>query len=219
MDRRLLIVLLVSIGAAMVVVGWVQQPNGYGSNLLLQLGTTLLLVAPLVWFERMLTRQLGEVRDELEDLQRRTHAIASTYEQARAEQESGASRTATLERQISQAREDGRRGEHGAAEVAKLFERGSDGERIAALGMMQGDHSLADVSAVVDGIAHSRSAFEQWHALKLAQQLWGTLGAGSRDLILAAVDVEMRPGGYLRPGTDRYALARTLKTNAMSARR
>jgi hypothetical protein len=214
MARRLLIGVLILIGGAMVVTGWVLGPDGYPSSLLLQLGSTLLLVAPLVYAERVISRQLGEVRDGLAELRRQTRTIATVYERTREEQASGAARTAELEAQISKAREGARTGNRSAAEVAALFKDGSDGERIAALGLMQGNHELADASAMVDGIARSRSAFEQWHALLLALELWDTLGEPSRTRILDAIGREMEPGGYIEPGTDRYGIARVIQSRA-----
>ena len=72
---------------------------------------------------------------------------------------------------------------------------------------MQANHALANVNVIVNGIEHSRSAFEQWHALVLARDVWDKLDEPGRAKVLRAIDVEMRPRGYLRPGTDRYGLA------------
>ena len=57
--------------------------------------------------------------------------------------------------------------------VRALFWDGDDGQRVSALGLMQGRIDLADVGAVVEAIADPRSAFEQYHGLKLAMALAG----------------------------------------------
>jgi hypothetical protein len=200
----------------MVGAGWLLEDEGYLSDLLLQLGSTALLVAPVVYVERLLSRQIGEVRDELEDLRRRVQRYASTYERIRETQQSGPSRTSHFERIIQEARDEGRDGSHSAEEVANLFKTGSDGERITALGMMQGNRALVDADAIVVGISDSRSAFEQAHALVLAREVWDLLPEDARDRIAAAIEVQMRPDGYIRRSTTRHAIARDLQDLARS---
>jgi hypothetical protein len=140
-SRIRLIVFLVFLGAAMVTVGWVLEEEGYVSDLFLQLGSAVLLIAPLVYVERLITRQIDQVRGELEDLRRQAEEVAVPYERVRSDQPSGSQRTATMEGQIDRAREDARTGKHSPEDVAALFASGSPGERIYALGLMQAKHS------------------------------------------------------------------------------
>ncbi|WP_433162991.1 hypothetical protein [Kribbella sp. CA-247076] len=209
-DRRLLVALSASAGAAMIAAGWLFEGAGYGSDLLLQLGSTFLLLAPVLWIERLLNRSIRDVQDQVDGLRRQIGPLAETYERTRQDRESGPRRTTLLEQVVSDAREKGRAGDHSADEVARLFKNGTDGERVAALGMMQGAHSLVNVDVIVNCIAHSRSAFEQWHALLVALDAWSTFSQDSRSRIIAAIERQTGPGGYIRPGTDRHGIARGL---------
>jgi hypothetical protein len=58
------------------------------------------------------------------------------------------------------------------SEVRELFRKGSPVLRVLTLGLMEGDPSLADISSLTSAISESRTANEQFHGLKLAQQLW-----------------------------------------------
>jgi hypothetical protein len=211
MIRIRLIASLVLAGGAMIAAGWVLEDQGYVSALLLQLGSTFLLIAPLVYVERHITRQLDDVRDELEDLRSQADAIATPYERLRADKASSRARTAEMERHIATARAAARRGGHGRRDVAALFSSGSDGERIYALGLMQGKHSLTSSDAIVDGILRSRSAFEQYQALLLAQRAWKSLRRRDQQRVLEAINLEMQSGGHIEQGSDRYELARAIQ--------
>jgi hypothetical protein len=52
------------------------------------------------------------------------------------------------------------------AEVRNAWERGEDGSRLFALGLMTGDPALVIADLLVEGIRGSRSAFEQYYALR-----------------------------------------------------
>jgi hypothetical protein len=201
---------LLLFGTALIAAGWILEETGYASDVLLQVGSTLLLVAPLLSIER----QLSRVTDELADLRKRTQGIALTYEQLRVDETSGPSRSAKMTRVIREARAEARHGGHSKNEVAELFAKGSSGERITALGLMQGDIALTSVDAIVDGIQRSRSAFEQYEALKLAVEAWDTLSETNRGRVIAAVERELGPGGYITDGTNRIGMARELQRRA-----
>jgi hypothetical protein len=46
----------------------------------LEIGAALLLVAPLVYVERLVERQIGELRDELQHLRQEAQSVAAPYE-------------------------------------------------------------------------------------------------------------------------------------------
>ena len=209
-----LIASIILLGAAMIAGGWVLEDEGYVSALLLQIGSTVLLIAPLIYVERTINRQIGGVRGELEALRRRAEAVAVPYERLRSEEPSSHMRTAVMERQMAQAREEATRGRHDPAEVAALFAAGSEGERIYALGLMQGSHSLLSVDAVVDVILRSRSAFEQYQGLLLAQRAWDSMTEEAQRHVLDAIDAQMEPGGRITAGSDRHEIARAIKLDA-----
>jgi hypothetical protein len=91
-DRRLaaLIAALVVAAIAMIVVGGkFGGPQGYISSVWLEIGAALLLVAPLVYLERLLGDQIEDVRDDLKQLRAEAQSVAIPYERARKERPSG----------------------------------------------------------------------------------------------------------------------------------
>ena len=212
--RPALAATMVFVGAALIFVGWLVEESGYPADLLLQLGSTALLVVPVLYIER----QLSQVRQKLVDLRTEMDSISREYERARETEEPGFSRTVTLQQKVDEARDQARRGRHTAAEVSKLFRSGQAGDRITALGMMQGNHKLVDAGAIVAAISDSHSAFEQFQALQLARIAWGELQPSEQDLVMSAVKMQMQPGGHIQQGTDRRRLAHQLQSLANSTR-
>ena len=86
-----------------------------------------------------------------------------------------------------------RQGELTPAEVTKLFAEGGGG-RIAALAVMRERPSPQRLSLAVDAVAHSRSAFEQWQALRAIEQMLPTLTADQLRQVVAVIE-EQRSGG------------------------
>src|SRR5260370_28686916 len=80
-----------------------------------------------------------------------------------------------------------RREKFEAREVRMLFAKGSLVMRVLALGMMQGDWSLADVSTITAAIADGRSRNEQYHGLQLAKLCWPRLSTSDRQEIHRAI--------------------------------
>jgi len=204
--------MIVLLGAAVIFTGWVFEDRGYFADLLLQLGSTALLIVPVLYIER----QLNQVRQNLTDLRAEMDFVSRGYERARETQEAGVSRTVALEKKVAEARDHSSRGRYTAAQVSELFRSGQDGERIAALGMMHGDHKLVDANAIVDAISNSRSAFEQFQALQLARNTWAELEPSHQGRIMSAVEKQMQSDGYIQPGTDRHKIARQLRSRSRS---
>ena len=96
-------------------------------------------------------------------------SIASEYSTIRATEESGWERTARMDDLVRQASPLAK----GASPTAvrQLFDSGDEGSRVVALGMMATDPALADIDAIQDAIRFSKSAFEQFHALRAAEAL------------------------------------------------
>lgn len=81
-----------------------------------------------------------------------------------------------------------RRNKFDASEVRTLFRNAAPTMRVLALGLMQGDPSLADVPSIVDAIESPRSANEQYQGLKLALQSWPRLSAPCRAAVRTAIE-------------------------------
>ncbi|WP_199517275.1 hypothetical protein [Nucisporomicrobium flavum] len=92
-----------------------------------------------------------------------------------------------------------------ADEVRSLFRQGSPVIRALALGLMEGDTSLADGETIQAAIGASRSGNEQYHGLKLAQLAWRQLAPAERSAIHGSID---RLSGL---GAGRQALARQVR--------
>lgn len=96
-----------------------------------------------------------------------------------------------------------RREKFDASEVRTLFKNAAPTMRVLVLGLMEGDSSLADGPTIVDAIQNSRSANEQYQAMKLALQCWPTLPESYRDAVRTAV----KQNPQIMDGTSRRALA------------
>jgi len=69
---------------------------------------------------------------------------------------------------------------------------------------------------VLGGIGSSRSAFEQYRALRVAQRLLQSLDGTQRAQLLQVIDEQRGPGGYILAGSDRLPLADQI-TGAIAA--
>ena len=207
--------------------------NGTGSAALVSIGAVLLVAAGL--WDRLETLEFAGAKLQLrvvEQLRRRAdeaeargdhtvadalraeaqalldeaRPVAASYEQLRESLKPGPERTAKLEQRVAEARAAARRKQYEPAEVQQLFESGTEGNRIFALGLMQEDERLRDFSTSLEAIEHSRSAFEQWHALYLAQLMLPTLAPEQRRDLEAMLTERPANAHYIRPGTDRWAI-------------
>jgi hypothetical protein len=92
-----------------------------------------------------------------------------------------------------------------AREVRRLFANGSLVVRVLAIGLMQGDTSLADMDTILSAINDGRSRNEQFQAMMLAQKFWTKLSpAEQSDIRWAIGRAKFEPGG------DRYRKAQEL---------
>jgi hypothetical protein len=73
----------------------------------------------------------------------------------------------------------------------RIFQMGSEGMRIVALGLMKGDPGTADLDTVIDAIKNSRSGVEQYHALVLAELMLPSLAEDQQRILLAAIQDPM----------------------------
>jgi hypothetical protein len=96
-----------------------------------------------------------------------------------------------------------RREKFDASEVRTLFRNAAPTMRVLALGLMQGDPSLADGPSIVDAIANSRSANEQYQGLRLTEECWPRLTSAYREAVRAAIEASPQ----IKTGSSRQALA------------
>jgi len=115
-------------------------------------------------------------------------ALATEYEQLRATAPSGPSRTAQMDDLASRARELAATASFTQEDVHRTFESGTEGRRVMALALMQGDASLADFDIVLNAITDSRSAFEQYVALGVANLMVASLNPAQRTHLSEALE-------------------------------
>jgi hypothetical protein len=130
-----------------------------------------------------------------------TTPVSSDYEALRLQQAPGPKRTAAMERLIARARRDAKEGRYSKADVEKLA-AGDDGERVEALAVIQERPEWGPLDFVISAIEHSRSAFEQYHALKAAEAMLNGLNENERRRL---ADV-CRSAPFLDTPSDRRAL-------------
>src|SRR4051794_25854021 len=146
------------------------------------------------------------LRAEAQQLLDSARSVARQYESIRATQASSWERTAQLEALVRQSH--ALAAGYSPEAVRELFRTGDEGNRIVAIGMMAARPELADPATITDAVIGSRSAFEQYHALRAARALAtrqprppGT--ASMVEAIQAALT-----SGIIDPHSDRERLAR-----------
>jgi len=139
------------------------------------------------------------------DLAQLAAPAANAYERLRQTMESGYERTAKQQEIVDQARMAARARDHDPAEVRELFNSGKSGNRIYAIGLMQEDARLRDFAAMIEAIRGSRSAFEQYTALRLAEKMVPDLTSDERRELRATLEAERRR--YITPDTDRWPIS------------
>lgn len=86
-----------------------------------------------------------------------------------------------------------------AREVRRVFASGSLVVRVLALGLMQGDWSLADVGTITAAVQDGRSRNEQYQGLQLAKLCWPRLSTAERQEVRRAIgqtDLEADSGRW-----------------------
>ena len=90
------------------------------------------------------------------------------------------------------------------------FRRMGEGERVMALAAIRARPTAGALDAVTDGLLQSRSAFEQYQALRAAHNLLPQLDAQGRERLRTAVGEALDGRGSWALGPDRTGLAKDL---------
>ncbi|MFJ9693613.1 hypothetical protein [Kitasatospora sp. NPDC101183] len=118
---------------------------------------------------------------------------------------------------VAEVRATARRSALTAEQVRQLFAEGSEGRRVQALALMQGDPALADLSSVLDAIEHPRSDFEQYHALLAARGLLSRLPVADAQRLRDAVAGRLMDPEGIPYGSDRSWLAEKILSQLPAA--
>ncbi|MFI1031311.1 hypothetical protein [Streptomyces sp. NPDC020951] len=149
-----------------------------------------------------------ELRAQARTLLDAAGPIAADYSALRGSMDPGASRTRALEGVVARARRLAHEHSFEPAEVSRWLRHGTDEERITALAMMQASPELCDFEAVLAVIAHPRSPFEQYHAMRLASHLVEALDAEQARRLAEAVRAQR--GIRFRKDSDRSRLRKEI---------
>jgi hypothetical protein len=136
--------------------------------------------------------------------------LAVAYDTVRAQEQSGGERTMHMSELVVRARAlavKAHLSEPQVHERCMRFGEAPPGERIITLTLIEALHRHDCLPAVLGGIGNSRSAFEQYRALRVAQRLLPSLDGAQRAQLLQVINEQRGPGGYIVPGTDRLPLA------------
>ncbi|MFC5177869.1 hypothetical protein [Nocardioides taihuensis] len=115
-------------------------------------------------------------------------SLAAQYEEIRNTMTGSPRRTARMEDVVRRTRSLAQRGRFSVQDISGLFATGTEGRRIVALALMEGNTDYADVAAVASAIRQPKSAFEQYHALYVANLLVSTLGTDERAVLRQALE-------------------------------
>ena len=208
--------------------------NGGGAAALLAIGAAFMVIAVLG--DRVQSVELGGVNLTLRDLARQTYALAREaehrgdeesaarlrtvagelealargYRRLRSSMRAGHERTRALEHVMTEARRLAQNDVLETADVMTWFEEGTPEARITALGLMQGNRRLRDFEAALDAIDDSRSAFEQYHGLRLAEMMLADLTSSERAQLALVTERALRRRGVRRDSDRRTTGERIL---------
>ncbi|MEJ3745559.1 hypothetical protein WEI85_19990 [Actinomycetes bacterium KLBMP 9797] len=153
--------------------------------------------------EDAMARQLRAEANSL--LEAAAGPVAANYRAIRSSMRAGPDRTMALEAVMAQARRLAAEHSFEPEHVRRWLRGGSEEERITALGLMQAKPELRDFDAMLEVIAESRSAFEQYHAMRLAMTMLDGLDEVQRIRLSQAV--RDARGIRFRRDSDRWHLS------------
>ena len=150
----------------------------------------------------------ASLRDDARLLMGLTRPLATRYEEVRRSQPSGWDRVAHLEGLVRQAADLARQESWTVSAVEALYDVGEEGSRVMALAMMAAVPSLATHRVTQEAVASPRSAFEQYHALRVAEALAVDRPHDPRTAAMAKViRDELTRGAFGAERSDRANLA------------
>lgn len=147
----------------------------------------------------------AKLRAEAQALLEAAGPIAAEYRTVRGSMRPGPERTMAMERVVARARKLAGEQNFDPDVVIRWLREGDDEERVTALAMMQARPELRDFEAVLIAIKHSRTPFEQYHALLLADVMLDELRADDKRRL--AEIVESIRSRRFRADTDRWRLS------------
>lgn len=149
--------------------------------------------------------EAARLRTEAKVLLETIGSAATEYRLTRTAMPAGPERTQAMEKVVSDLRRLSAERPADPAEVLRWLERGTEEQRIAALAIMQVRPETRNFDAVLEAIEHSRSAFEQYHAMLLSLQMVDDLDQEQRRRLAEVIESERDV--HFRDDGDRLSLS------------
>jgi hypothetical protein len=137
----------------------------------------------------------------------RARSLLASYTSIYARPRSDSTRIPDLDQAIAREAQKALDAKPTAEEVKAKYERGSQREREVSLAMMATDPSKADLDVVINSISRSKTAVEQYQALRVAMAFISHLTADQASRLRAAVESEANSGEHFSRASERYRLA------------
>ena len=154
-------------------------------------------------------KKLQELREDLEERLAALSKTGALYEKLRSDMPSGPARTFELTKLMAEARAIAKDTDVNAEQARGLFGRGLAGDRITVVALAQEKRDPEYFPLVIEAIVHSKSAFEQYEALRAAYLMLPKLSEAQKQQLVDAVH-DQRSGGankHILAGTDRWVLS------------
>lgn len=202
MRRRVAITVLTAVVGLVLIVWAALIDAPWLQGLLINVGTSFLLLAPLLFLNQALSAKVDVLDAELRG---RVRGLAPLKDAL----SSGPARTAMLDALLSAAREPTTAQRVREVEFERLS-RGDEFERTVALATSLGNPTLFDQDLVSRSVLKSDSANEQFYALWVADELWDRLDTPHRDEVVQCIRGDGRAGRRIRSGSSGSALAQRI---------
>lgn len=147
----------------------------------------------------------SRLRAEAQALLDAAGPVAADYRSVRGSMRAGPERTQAMEKAVFRARRLAEEQPFEPAEVLRWLRDGNDEERVTALAMMQASRELRNFEAALAAIKHSRSPFEQYHAILLTARMIDDLDESQLRRLTEVI--KSQRGLRFRRDTDRWQLS------------
>lgn len=117
---------------------------------------------------------------DAEQARSEVNSYAREYERMRREMPGGSARTIRMGALVSRVMALARQAKFTSAEIKDKFASGADGDRLVVLAMIRALADSNHFDIVAQGISPSSSPFEQYEALRAAQEMMSSLSAEQR---------------------------------------
>lgn len=155
-----------------------------------------------------LEERLSKQAEGSESLAELLRGYATEYEKVREENPQGSRRTLLMTRILTEVRGLAAQTDPDPESVRGLFQSGAGG-RVIALAWISAHPDPQLVDLVIEGVAHAKTAFEQYQALRTAELLVTLLDERPRAALRSAIEDQMSggEGKFITPDTDRWSVA------------